>query len=135
MDTTLTTNNKEYNNGYKLLKTNPFFNDLISLMKNSEFNAFYDNYFHDWTDIQTMIFYMKLHHTIKYEYNERYGHNISDELMVHSLHEIMTNAQTRKTAMQLFNDFKLDHDASKSFRTLLPLTTNKQFLCIKDSTK
>lgn len=47
-------------NGSNILKENKFFRDFISLMNNTEFKYFYDTYFHDWTDIQTMIFYMKL---------------------------------------------------------------------------
>ncbi len=55
--------------GSKILKENHFFKEFISLMNNTEFKQFYDTYFNDWSDIQTMIFYMKLHSTIEYEYS------------------------------------------------------------------
>ena len=42
-------------------KTNPFFKDLINIMNNSEFKQFYNKYFNDWSDIQAMVFFMKLY--------------------------------------------------------------------------
>jgi hypothetical protein len=50
--------------GKKILKDNQFFKDFTNLMRNNEFKQFYQNYFKDWSDIQTMIFYMKLYTTI-----------------------------------------------------------------------
>jgi hypothetical protein len=132
MENIVVNKHNENSNGAKILKDNKFFNEFISLMNNVEFKSFYDNYFHDWTDIQTMIFYMKLHHTIDYEYNERYNSKISDELMTESLHNIITNTQTRKYAMQLFHDFKLDHDASKTFRTLIPFNDKPSGMYIEN---
>lgn len=110
--------------GSKILKENHFFKEFISLMNNTEFKQFYDTYFKDWTDIQTMIFYMKLHSTIEYEYSTRYDCKISDEQMAESLYNIISNTQTRKIAMKLFNDFKVDYDASSSFRSLIKFDVN-----------
>ncbi len=70
---------KNSKTGLNILKENKFFSDFISLMNNSEFKHFYDIYFKDWTDIQTMIFYMKLYSTIEYEYFSRHNCKISDE--------------------------------------------------------
>jgi len=106
--------------GKNLLSSNPFFKDLVTIMKNTEFKHFYDKYFHDWSDIQTMIFYMKIYKTIEFEYNRRHNSTISDDLMVYTLHGIMTTTETRKIAMQLFSDFKeLNHNRSYDFRTLI----------------
>lgn len=118
MEITLQNNNNN-SQGTKLLKENKFFSDFISLMNNSEFKYFYDTYFRDWTDIQTMIFYMKLYSTIEYEYYSRNNCKISNEQMTESLYNIISNTQTRQMAMNLFNDFKVDYNASNTFRSLL----------------
>ena len=116
--------------GSKILAKNSFFVDLIKIMKNDEFKKFYDNYFHDWTDIQTMVFYMKMHNTVAFEYNRRTNTIISDELMTYTLYNIMNNNETRKHAMKLFQDYKeISHDKSYDFRTLIQFDTS---LTIKD---
>jgi len=126
--------NKNEKKGGELLKTNPFFKDLIGIMKNTDFKNFYSKYFKDWTDIQTMIFYMKLYTTIEYEYNSRFSTQISDNLMTYTLHNVMTNTNTRSVAMSLFRDFKdLNHSRTYDFRTLIQfnninIDTNELFI-------
>ena len=111
---------KNETKGAEILTTNPFFKDLIGIMKNTEFKNFYYKYFKDWTDIQTMIFYMKLYTTIEYEYNSRFSNQINDNLMTYTLHNVMTNTNMRRMAMSLFRDFKdLNHSRTYDFRTLI----------------
>jgi len=111
---------KNETKGAEILTTNPFFKDLIGIMKNTEFKNFYSKYFKDWTDIQTMIFYMKLYTTIEYEYNSRFSKQIGDNLMTYTLHNVMTNTNTRSVAMSLFRDFRdLNHSRTYDFRTLI----------------
>ena len=107
--------------GSKILSENKFFSDLCSLMKNVEFLKFYDEYLKDWSDIQCMIFYMKLYTTIDYEYSHRFNNNkISDEAMTYTIKQIMENRDTRRFAFDLFKDFKdISHKNTGSFRTLL----------------
>ena len=106
--------------GGKILDENKFFSDLCSLMKNVEFLKFYDEYLKDWSDIQCMIFYMKLYTTIDYEYNNRFNNKISDEAMTYTIKQIMENRDTRRFAFDLFKDFKdISHRNTGSFRTLL----------------
>ena len=81
---------KNEENGKKILKKNKFFQDFTSLMRNIEFRDFYQNYFKDWSDIQTMIFYMKIYSTVEEIYYTKYNQNISDELMTYVLHQIIT---------------------------------------------
>ena len=125
---------KNETKGAEILTTNPFFKDLIGIMKNTEFKNFYSKYFKDWTDIQTMIFYMKLYTTIEYEYNSRFSTQISDNLMTYTLHNVMTNTNTRSVAMSLFRDFKdLNHSRTYDFRTLIQFNnintdTNELFI-------
>lgn len=97
---------KETISGSKILSKNNFFKDFTSLMRCSEFRKFYDNYFNDWSDIQTMIFYMKIYSTIEDLYYNKYQEKIGDELMTFTLHKIITTTETRKVAMDLFRNFK-----------------------------
>tara|TARA_Y100000992_G_C21231867_1_gene475918 strand:+ start:75 stop:470 length:396 start_codon:yes stop_codon:yes gene_type:complete len=129
----ITKYNSKEETGKDILQKNSFFNDLVKLMKNTEFKEFYNKYFHDWTDIQTMIFYMKLYSTIEYEYNRRFNNNISDELMTYTLHSVMCNKETRKVAMKLFRDFKeLVHSNTYDFRTLIQFNDDTNNLLIKN---
>lgn len=129
----ITKYNSKEETGKDILQKNGFFNDLVKLMKNTEFKEFYNKYFHDWTDIQTMIFYMKLYSTIEYEYNRRFNNNISDELMTYTLHNVMCNKETRKVAMKLFRDFKeLVHSNTYDFRTLIQFNDDTNNLLIKN---
>ena len=106
--------------GGEILDENKFFSDLCSMMKNVEFLKFYDEYLKDWSDIQCMIFYMKLYTTIDFEYNSRFNDKISDEAMTYTIKQIMENRDTRRYAFDLFKDFKdISHKNTGSFRTLL----------------
>ena len=79
-------------------------------MRNQEFKKFYNEYFNDWSDIQTMIFYMKLYSIIEDLYFKRYNSNISDELMTYTLHKIITTKETRQLSMKLFRIFQGKED-------------------------
>ena len=92
--------------GNKILCENEFFQDFISLMHNIEFNNFYKKYFQNWSDIETMIFYMKLYKAIEYGYSMKFETNIDPQLMTFTLHKIMTTTSLRKAAMKTFRNFK-----------------------------
>ena len=94
--------------GAKILKKNKFFSDLTKIMKNIPFREFYNEYFKDWSDVQVMIFYMKLYSVLEAEYYNRFSDNITDEIMAWTLYKIMENTSTRKTALQLFKNYKGD---------------------------
>jgi len=93
-------------NGKKILSKNDFFQDFIGLMKNIEFDNFYNKYFNNWSDIQTMLFYMKLYKAVEYGYNDKFKKPIEPELMTFILHKIMTDTALRRSAVQIFNSFK-----------------------------
>lgn len=105
----------------KVLENNRFFSDLCSLMKNVEFAEFYKTHFNDWTDIECMIFYMKLYSTISYEYEKRFNEEIDDSTMTFMLHKIMSNGVSRKFAFDTFRLYKNEygHSSSEGFRKLL----------------
>ena len=66
---------------------------------------FYNKYFTDWNEIQTMVFFMKLYSTIEDEYTIRLNKQISDSDMLIVLQAVMNNDDTRKYALTLFQDY------------------------------
>ena len=92
--------------GTKIFSQNDFFQDFIGLMKNIEFDNFYKKYFQNWSDIQTMIFYMKLYKAVEYGYSVKFYTPIEPELMTFILHKIMTDTLLRKSAVKIFDSFK-----------------------------
>ena len=100
---------------------NPFFDKLVAIMKNKEFREFYDTYFTDWNEIQSMVFFMKLYSTIEYEYQQRFNLTISEKEMTSILANVMQNSVTRRYAIDLFQEFKstVDYNKTKQFRSLL----------------
>ena len=107
---------------------NPFFKDLVTIMSNPQFRDFYNTYFTDWNEIESMVFFMKLYSTIEYEYQERFQTLISPSQMTNVLSNVMENNVTRHYALELFQEFKstVDYKKTKTFRSLLafkePLT-------------
>ena len=116
-------NNNIIKQGENILSKNNFFKKLMNLMNSGEFKDFYDSYFNDWSDIETIIFYIKLYKTIAYEYKNRFNEEINDELMTYMLYNVMSNDQTRKLALEKFRDLKdhknIDMNKNKEFRYLL----------------
>ena len=100
---------------------NPFFGKLVALMNNTEFRDFYNSYFTDWNEIQSMVFFMKLYSTIEYEYQDRFNQPISEKEMTNMLTQVMQHGDTRRYALDLFQEFKstIDYDKTKQFRSLL----------------
>ncbi len=100
---------------------NPFFGKLVALMNNTEFREFYNSYFTDWNEIQSMVFFMKLYSTIEYEYQDRFNQPISEKEMTNMLTQVMQHGDTRRYALDLFQEFKstIDYDKTKQFRSLL----------------
>ena len=115
-------NNRVIQEGKKILHKNDFFRKLMNLMNSKEFNDFYDSYFKDWSDIETIVFYIKLYKTIDYEYTRRFNEEINDEIMTYMLYNVMNNNDMRKLALEKFQDFKdnknIDMDKTSELRYL-----------------
>lgn len=125
-DMDIVTHNKNSNQvkeGEDILKKNEFFDKLVKLMNSNEFVDFYDSYFKDWSDIQTIVFYIKLYKTIEYEYKRRFDSDIPSGLMTYTLYNIINTKELRKIALEKFNDFKesksIDMKKNEEFRYLL----------------
>ena len=104
--------------GKDISDTNVFFKDLVGLMQNVQFRNFYNEYFTEWSDIQVMIFYMKLYAMIELEYSKRYCREIESDMVVYVMHNIMASKMTRKIALNLFKNYK-DGDDMAVLRPML----------------
>tara|TARA_A100001015_G_C14471227_1_gene511812 strand:+ start:42 stop:461 length:420 start_codon:yes stop_codon:yes gene_type:complete len=115
--------NNQLKEGEEILKKNEFFTKLIALMNSNEFIDFYDSYFKDWSDIETIVFYIKLYKTIEYEYRRRLDTDIPQGIMTYTLYNIINNNEMRKIAIKKFSDFKdhktIDMKKNEDFRYLL----------------
>ena len=106
-------------------------------MRNNEFKKFYHNYFKDWSDIQTMIFYMKIYSAVEDLYYSQYKKEISDELMTYTLHKIITTQETRKIAVEIFKNFKgeesnIDKNRLTYFKSIINFESIPSNLLIKN---
>tara|TARA_A100001015_G_scaffold314141_1_gene422934 strand:+ start:91 stop:483 length:393 start_codon:yes stop_codon:yes gene_type:complete len=99
----------------------PFLRDLVEIMNNENFKEFYEKYMNDFTEMETIFFYMKLYETIQFEYNSRYNKKLDDGKIIQLLYNIMNSSDLRKFALELFGNFKSDMLSKKNekFRSLL----------------
>lgn len=136
MDLITIDKNKQIKEGEEILKKNEFFDKLIKLMNSNEFIDFYDSYFKDWSDIQTIVFYIKLYKTIEYEYKRRFDSDIPQGIMTYTLYNIINTKELRKFALEKFSDFKesknIDMKRNSEFRYLLDFNIPINNLEIKD---
>ena len=92
--------------GEVILEENKFFNDLENTMQNPDFRTFYDKYFRDYSDIKTVVLYMKLYETIEIEYKKINGKDIEKEFLAYMIKELMCDNVMRKNIIKTFNDFE-----------------------------
>jgi len=95
------------NQGKKELHNNLFFRDLNELMQsNTKFRIFYDKYFKDSSDVQTVILYLKLYETLEIEYKQ-YNNNetVDEDLLIYAIKELMSNESTRKNILSSFDRY------------------------------
>ena len=93
--------------GKKELHNNLFFCDLNELMQSdTKFRIFYDKYFKDSSDVQTVILYLKLYETLEIEYKQ-YNNNekVDEDLLIYAIKELMSNESTRKNILSSFDRY------------------------------
>jgi len=110
--------------GSKILKENDFFADLDYIMSDNSFRSFYSKYFKDYTDVKTILLYMKLYETIQVEYKERYKIDIEKELLAYIIKELMCDDISRKNIVESFNNY-MDSNNSKDKRYLIDIFEKK----------
>lgn len=99
------TNNSFIKEGQQILRENDFFQGLDIVMSNNDFRPFYDKYFKNITDVNTVILYMKLYETIQKEYKNVYNIDIQKELLVYMMKELMSDNNTRKNILESFHKY------------------------------
>lgn len=119
--------------GKKILEQNEFISQLNIVMQDKNFRDFYDKYFKSFTDIQTVILYMKLYQTLEKEYENRFNEPIPNELMAFTLKEIFVNNTMRKITMESFNNFMNNYEDAKKSEFMLDIF--KKIDCIEDILK
>ncbi len=119
--------------GKKILEGNDFFSKLDVVMQDKQFREFYDKYFKSFTDIQTVILYMKLYQTLEKEYENRFNEKIPKELMAFTLKEIFVDNTMRKITMESFNNFMNNYEDARKNEFMLDIF--KKMDCIEDILK
>lgn len=117
--------------GQKILNKNDFFNDLEFIMSNKLFSSFYKKYFTDFSNIRTIILYMKLYETIQKEYKEKHGYAIEKELLIYIIKELMSNSYSRKNVYDAFYKYCDNmNDCKKS--SILDIFDNRSIKSIRN---
>ncbi len=119
--------------GKKILEENEFFSKLDKLMQDKDFREFYDKYFKSYTDVQTVILYMKLYQTLENEYEKRFNEKIPKELLAFTMKEIFVDNTMRKITMESFNNFMNNYEDAKKNEFMLDIF--KKVDCIEDILK
>ncbi len=119
--------------GKKILEENDFFSKLDKLMQDKDFREFYDKYFKSYTDVQTVILYMKLYQTLETEYEKRFDEKIPKELLAFTMKEIFVDNTMRKITMESFNNFMNNYEDAKKNEFMLDIF--KKIDCIEDILK
>lgn len=89
-----------------LVSSNPFYNDLVEVMKNPCFRSFCAKYMSHWSDVETSMLYVKLYELLEQFMGEPPGRE-ADVLAV--IDKIMNNAPSRRRVIQMFRDYQQDH--------------------------
>lgn len=99
--------------GKVILQENNFFKELNMTMENNDFKIFYEKYFKNFSDIKTIILYMKLYETIQKEYKEKNGQDIEKEFLAYIMTELMSDEISRKNIISSFNNFSEGNNNKK----------------------
>jgi len=84
---------------------NNFFKKLDDVMRDPIFKSFYEEYFKNFTDIKTVILYMKLYESLTNVYKNNMNHEMPKELLVYTMKTIMEEKDLRRSTVQSFQNF------------------------------
>jgi hypothetical protein len=84
---------------------NNFFKKLDDVMSDHVFKSFYDEYFRNFTDIKTVIMYMKLYESLTNVYKINMNQDMPKELLVNTMKNIMEEKDLRRSTVQSFQTF------------------------------
>ena len=83
--------------------------------KDNIFRNFYDKYFKNFSDIKTVIMYMKLYETIEKEYFQRYNVEIKKELLIYFIVNLMKDEEASKNIIKAFTNYTEDNIKNKYY--------------------
>lgn len=100
-----TTDNASHQHGRALYQTNSTMKDIANVMEHPEFRQFFDKYFQNPQDIQSIIFLMKIYQAI--QRNDPYE-------KISMLYETVSNSQMRKQLACNFIEWAHDKKTNSS---------------------
>ena len=100
-------------------------------MSNKLFSSYYKKYFTDFSNIRTIILYMKLYETIQKEYKDKHGYDIEKELLIYIIKELMSNSHSRKNIYDAFYKYCDNMNDSKKTK-ILDIFDNRSISSIKN---
>ena len=83
-----------------------FMLDLHNLMNNKQFRIFYNKYFDNWLNINTIIMYFKLYEVVEISFFKKFNRVIKKEEMLFILNNIIKNNILRKIVVDNYTLFK-----------------------------
>ena len=83
-----------------------FMLDLHNLMNNKQFRIFYNKYFDNWLNINTIIMYFKLYEVVEISFFKKFNRVIIKEEMLFILNNIIKNNILRKIVVDNYTLFK-----------------------------
>ncbi len=89
-----------------LASSNPFYNDLVEVMKTPCFQSFCAKYMSHWSDVETTMLYVKVYELLDKFMGENAGRE-ADVLAV--LDKIMNDGPSRRRVVEMFRNYQKDH--------------------------
>jgi len=80
--------------------------DLYKLMNNTEFRTFYNKYFDNWININTIVMYFKLYEVVEVSFFKKFKRPIKKDEMIFILNNIIKNRFLRKIVVDNYMLFK-----------------------------
>lgn len=88
-----------------ILSNNEFFFLLNNIMQNNDMRNLLNKYGKNWTDMKTVIMYIKTYELIENIYQQIYNKKINNNLLIFILQNLFINGNTRKFIVEKFSDF------------------------------
>lgn len=94
---------------YDIQNKSDLMHDLYILMNNKVFKLFYNKYFTNWMNINTMIMYIKLYEIIEISFLKKFNRKIKKNEILFILNNIIKNPLLRQIVVNNYNIYKNSH--------------------------
>lgn len=91
----ISTSDKNKLEGQRILNENDFFQDLVILMENEQFNKFFKKHMSNWIDVRSTIIYMKLYNEFKTKFEKLTNEELEESITVYLLCKLMRDRNLR----------------------------------------